>query len=155
MGVAVEATLMDGDATSEQIGTPATWQWYMGSTEIDGATDRSHTPTAAGSLRVEATYTAKGDTREASKSITVRAAPTGTNADADPSFENATEARSVDEGKANANVGAPIRATDDTPGDSGKLTYTLSDNTNFTITTSGQLKTKVALDHETTNDTLT
>ena len=156
MGVPVEATLMDGDATSVQIGTAVTWQWYMGSTEIDGATDRSHTPTATGSLRVEATYTAKGDTRVASKSITVRAGPTGTNANADPSFENATEARSVDEGKANANVGAPIRATDDTPGDSGRLTYTLSgaDAGSFTITTSGQLKTKVALDHE-TNETLT
>ena len=147
MGVDVEATLMDGDATSEQI-VAATWQWYMGSTEIDGAEDRSHSPTTTGSLKVEATYTAKGDTRKASRSITVRAAPTGTNADAAPSFENPTESRSVDEGKANANVGDPIRATDDTPVDSGKLTYTLSDNTNFTIT-NGQLKTKVALNHET------
>ena len=147
VGVAVEATLMDGDATTGQIGA-ATWQWYMGSTKIEGATDRSHTPTATGSLKVEATYIAKGDTRKAtSKSNTVRAVPTGTNANADPSFENATEARSVDEGKANANVGDPIRATDDTRDDSGKLTYTLSDNTNFTIT-NGQLKTKVALDHE-------
>ena len=147
VGVAVEATLMDGDAISSQI-SAATWQWYMGSTQIDGADNRSHTPTETGSLKVEATYTAKGDTRTESKSITVRAAPTGTNVDADPSFENTTEARSVDEGKANANVGAPIRATDDTPVDSGKLTYSVNPDTHFSIDNNGQLKTKMALDHE-------
>ena len=156
VGVAVQATLTDGDAISTEI-TGATWKWYKGTTELSGfgAESATYTPQAGdvGNLKVEATYNAKGDERKASKSITVRAAPTGTDADAEPAFESATTARSVDEGKANANVGAPIEATDDTPGDSGKLTYTLSDDNNFSITNTGQMKTKVALDHE-TNPTL-
>ena len=149
--VAVEAALTDGDATPAQI-TAATWQWYKGTTELsgNGAESETYTPQGAdvGNLKVEATYNAKGNERKASKSITVRAAPTGTNADADPAFESSTTARSVDEGKANANVGAPIKATDDTPVDSGKLTYSVNPNTDFSIDNNGQLKTKVALDHE-------
>ena len=149
--VVVEAALTDGDATPAQI-TAATWQWYKGTTELsgNGAESETYTPQGAdvGNLKVEATYNAKGDERKASKSITVRAAPTGINADADPAFESSTTARSVDEGKANANVGAPIKATDDTPVDSGKLTYSVNPNTDFSIDNNGQLKTKVALDHE-------
>ena len=47
------------------------------------------------------------------------------------------------------NVGVPIVATDPDSGDRSKLTYTVSDDMNFSITTSGQLKTKASLDHET------
>ena len=60
----------------------------------------------------------------------------------------------MDEGKANANVGAAITASDSDSRDSGKLTYSVDDNTNFSITTGGQLKTKVPLNHE-TNETFT
>ena len=55
----------------------------------------------------------------------------------------------MDENKANANVGSPITATDSNDGGS-RLTYTLGENDNFSITSNGQLKTKVPLDHETT-----
>ena len=56
----------------------------------------------------------------------------------------------MDEGKANANVGLPITATDDTPAHRGKLTYTVDPDTLLSINTSGQLKTKMPLDHEAT-----
>ena len=106
------------------------------------------TPTETGTHKVEILYTAKGDSRKASKTFTVQGVPTGANAAAEPAFESATLDRSVDEGKANANVGDPIRATDATPGDSGKLTYTVDPDTHFSITNTGQLKTKMALDSE-------
>ena len=141
VGVSVTAALTDGDATSTQIGAAA-WQWYKGSTAISGETAASFTPSEAGSHKVEATYTAKDNTETASKTISVRAVPTGTNAA--PVFKNDDEARSVDENKANVNVGNRVTATD--PGDT--LTYLVSPNTHFSIDNNGQLKTKVALDHE-------
>ena len=140
MNVAVTATLTDGDATSTETGA-ATWQWYRGSTAIETATAPSFTPTNAGSHKVEATYTAKGDTRTASRTISVRAAPDSNTA---PNFENAGEARSVDENRANENVGNRVTAND--AGDT--LTYSVNPNTDFSIDNNGQLKTKVALDHE-------
>ena len=147
--VPVTATLTDGDATGPDIDS-ATWQWYKGQTEAigDGANSVTYRPLVGdvGTLRVEASYRAKGDDRKASKSIVVRAMPTGDNAP--PVFPIGTQARSVDENRANANVGLPITATDSNSFDVGKLTYTVSDDVNFSITR-GQLKTKVALDHET------
>ena len=96
---------------------------------------------------MNATYTAKGDNRTAtSTSITVRKEPTEANTI--PAFTNDTESRSVDENKANANVGRPITANDSDSGDSGKLTYTVSPDTNFSITDKGQLKTKGLLNFE-------
>ena len=145
IGVGITATLMDGDATSGQI-NDATWIWYKGTTAITGATSASYTPTESGSHKVEATYIAKGDTRKASSTtISVRATPAS---NTEPAFPNASEARSVDENKANANVGVPIVATDSDSGDRGKLTYTVSPNTDFSITNNGQLKTKMALNAE-------
>ena len=135
------ATLTDGDATSDQIGA-ATWQWYRGSTAIDGEINASYSPTDAGSHKVEATYTAKGDTRKASSStISVRPTPASNN---DPNFDNATESRSVDENRANVNVGDRVTATD--PGDT--LTYSVSPDSHFSIDNNGQIRTKVALDLE-------
>ena len=96
---------------------------------------------------MEATYKAKDNDRDEDTSITVQSAPTAENNP--PTFLATTADRSVDEGKANANVGAAITASDSDSRDSGKLTYTVDDNTNFSITTSGQLKTKVPLNHET------
>ena len=157
VGVAVEATLTDGDRVAAAGDGPITWQWYKGNTELsdaNGASTATYTPQAGDrpSIKVVATYPAKGDERTVTKSgISVRAAPEN---NGDPTFPDSTTERSVDENKpAGANVGKPITATDPDTIDSGKLTYTLSDNTNFTITTSGQLKTKVALDHE-TNESL-
>ena len=68
-----------------------------------------------------------------------------------PEFANDTEARSVAENTAAAeNVGAVVTATDTNVGDT--LTYSLegTDAASFDIEgTSGQIKTKSALDHET------
>ena len=147
VSVVVTATLTDGDATSGEI-TAATWQWKKGSTDLsgNGADTEAYTPQAddTGTIKVVASYVAKGADRTEEKSITVRAVPSGTNSD--PAFPAASAARSVDENKTNTNVGSPVTATDSD--DSGKLYYTLSDDANFSINTSGQLKTKAALNHE-------
>ena len=152
VGVVVTATLTDGDATSGEI-TAATWQWKKGSTDLsgNGADTEAYTPQPddTGTIKVVASYDAKGADRTEEKSITVRAVPSGVNSA--PAFPAATAARSVDENKTNTNVGSPVTATDSD--DSGKLYYTLSDDTNFSINTSGQLKTKAALNHE-DNETL-
>ena len=68
-----------------------------------------------------------------------------------PSFtDGETTSRSIAENTAaNENIGTPVSAEDDDPGDT--LTYTLSgtDAASFDIvSTSGQLKTKAALDYE-------
>ena len=152
VNVEVQATLTDGDATTTEIDA-ATWQWSKGSTELEstGADSESYTPQEAdiGTLKVVATYIAKGETRTATKTgINVRAEPPA-DSDNAPAFPSPTEARSVDENKgAGTNVGKTIVAIDPDTVDRSKLTYTLSDNTNFSITTSGQLKTKVPLNHE-------
>ncbi len=66
-----------------------------------------------------------------------------------PKFPAATATRDVDEDTpANRNVGDPVAATD---GNDDQLTYTLggTDEDSFTIvSSSGQLRTKVALDYE-------
>ena len=127
---------------------PRTGNGTRGSSIIDGQIVNTFIPTETGTHKVEILYTAKGDSRKASKTFTVQEVPTGANAAAEPAFESGTLDRSVDEGKANANVGDPIRATDATPGDSGKLIYTVAPDTDFSITNTGQLKTKMALDSE-------
>ena len=67
-----------------------------------------------------------------------------------PTFPAATAARSVDENTAaGANIGAPVEASDD-----GALTYTLrgANAASFNINaTTGQLRTRSALDYETKN----
>ena len=150
VNVLITPTLTDGDATTAEIGA-ASWKWYTGTnTEVgtDG-TDGTYAPGDGKTLKVVATYDAKGNTRTATKAgITVRAVPSSNGA---PTFPEPTTARSVDENKrAGTNVGKAIEATDPDTADRNKLTYTLSesDNTSFSINTSGQLKTKVPLDHE-------
>ena len=68
-----------------------------------------------------------------------------------PKFDSATATREVPENtEAGGNIGAPVTANDP---DSDTLTYTLggTDANFFDIDTStGQLQTKAALDHETT-----
>ena len=150
VSVEVVATLTDDDASDEQI-SAATWQWYKGSAELQGfgADTASYTPQNTGAIRVKASYVTKGSNREEELSINVQADTTGDNES--PAFpnDNAAQARIVDENRpVGTNVGAPIVAMDPDSGDRSKLTYTLSDNTNFSITTSGQLKTKASLDHE-------
>ena len=149
VNVEVTATLTDSDATASEI-TDATWQWKKGSTDLsdNGAATAAYTPQAGdtGTIKVVASYVANGADRTEEKSITVRAVPSGANSA--PAFPAESAARSVDENKANTNVGSPVTATD--LDESGKLYYTLNDDANFSINTSGQLKTKAALNHEPT-----
>ena len=151
VAVPVLATLMDGDATADEI-SAATWQWYKGSTELsgNGAGTATYTPQPddATTLRVEATYEAKGANRTANTTVSVRTVPSETNED--PEFAPGNDARTVQENRANTNVGAPITATDSNSADRGRLTYSLPDSeTNFSINaTSGQLKTTAGLNHE-------
>ncbi len=105
VNVVVTATLTDGDATSSQI-TAATWQWKKGSTDLsgNGADTEAYTPQAddTGTIKVVASYVAKGADRTEEKSITVRAVPSGANSP--PAFPAAAAARSVDENKANMSI---------------------------------------------------
>ena len=82
VNVEVTATLTDGDATASEI-TAARWQWKEGSTDLsgDGADTSSYTPQAddTGTIKVVASYIAKGADRTEEKSITVRPVPPGTN----------------------------------------------------------------------------
>ena len=77
------------------------------------------------------------------------AAATGSNTD--PEFSEDTAMRSVAENTAtDQNIGAPVSTTDTDTGDTLEYTLTGADATSFTIDSStGQLKTKDALDFET------
>ena len=152
VGVEITATLTDGDATTttgEIDGV--SWQWYSGSTAILGETENTHTPDGdTRTLKVVATYAAKGDTRTAQKAgISVRRMPIGTNSN--PAFPsgNAAQERSVAENKpVGTLVGKTIVAIDPDSVDRSKLTYSVAPDTHFSINDSGQLKTKMLLDHE-------
>ncbi len=87
-------------------------------------------------------------------STTLLATVTVTNINEDPQFDAETATVSVDENTpANRNIGSPFKATDEDRVD--RLTYDLSgtDATSFGMvdshSTGAQLRTKVALDHET------
>ena len=148
----ISATLTDGDATASEI-SAATWQWYSGSTVITDEIGATHIPTAAGTLKVVATYNAKGNTRTATRTgINVRTAP---DSNGPPEFLGlgSTAERSVDENKrAGTSVGNPIVATDP---NRDRLTYTLTGTnvSSFDIDSIGRLSTTEPLDHETENGT--
>ena len=164
VGTALSATLTDpdGDVYDE------TWQWARstyrnsGYKDISGATSGSYTPVADGLnkyLRATVTYQDRENTDNDSSTdktvsvvsaLKVRAVPTNNTA---PTFsDGSTTTRSIPENTpAGTNVGNPVRATDDDSNDRNVLTYTLSgdDADSFSIVaTSGQIKTKVALDYE-------
>ena len=156
VGAAVTASLSDPDGRI----TGQTWQWATSTTansgyaNINGATSASYTPVAGDVgkyLRAAASYTdqfGSGKRVQATSANAVQAAPLTNRA---PAFSSgATATRSVPENTAtNQNIGAPVTATDANLGDI--LTYSLggSDGASFAIdTSSGQLKTKAALDYE-------
>ena len=155
VGTALTATLEDPDGATN---ITWTWQssstWSSGWTAISGATSSSYTPVAGNVgnyLRATATYINSQNARVSAHGISayrVRAAPAS---NAAPSFSAATATRSIPEDTPVGNaVGDPVTATDTNAGD--VLTYTLSgtDAASFTIgMASGQLRTKVALDHDT------
>ena len=137
--VNTELTATYNDSDNERPdGTELTWSWYLGGSEIPGASSATgpismYTPVGSGSLRAEASYTKEdGSKKSASATITVRATPTPDNVA--PVFPTGTTRRSVDENSPpGTRVGEPVEAND-TRGD--VLTYTLAaggDNVNYRI----------------------
>ena len=152
VGTVLTATVTDPDGSVSDV----TWSWAKSSdqsawTDISGATSATYTPVRGDGenyLRATATYIdgeGSGKTAVAVSANAVHVPNT------DPSFP-ATERgiRSVAENtQAGKDVGASVAATD---ADDDPLTYTLSgvDDASFEIdASSGQLKTKEALDYET------
>jgi hypothetical protein len=152
VGTVLTATVSDPDGRVSDV----TWSWAKSSdqsawTDISGGTSATYTPVRGDGenyLRATATYIdgeGSGKTAVAVSANAVHVPNT------DPSFP-ATESgiRSVAENtQAGEDVGASVAATD---ADDDPLTYTLSgvDDASFEIdASSGQLKTKEALDYET------
>ena len=162
---ALTATLIDPDGTVS--GT--TWKWESsgdgssGWTTITGATDAvttsSYTPTAADVdkfLRTTATYTDPQGSGKSAQAVSNNAVQSAPVFNVEPTFSTATDTRTVAENTAaGQDIGAPVAADDPDTGD--MLSYTLggTDAASFGIVAStGRLRTKVALDHE-TKDTYT
>ena len=150
--VPLTATLSDDDLDDTERGA-ITWKWYAtrsGGTPITGENTGTHTPAAAGHLRVTATYDDGNGEKTLAKVMTVRAAVDNDD-NADPVFPTGVITREVVENsRAGTPVGLPVAATDPDSADSGKLTYTLTDE-NFDIDwATGQLKTTKPLDADTT-----
>ena len=151
-GTQLTATLDDDDGP-----TGTTWQWYRtssrgsASTAITGADSQSYTPTAADVgryLRVVASYDDGHGTGKSVSAVSanrVQAAPPAPEPPVFPTDGNYD--RSIRESlRAGSNVGAPVTASD---GNNDRLTYSIAASDEFEIVEStGQLRTKVELDHE-------
>ena len=149
--ILLTATLLDGDGTEH-----ITWQWYRTSsrgsagTAITNATSSSYSPVAddVGSyLRVVASYTDAFGSKMASAVSANRALAVNPD-NVRPVFPaDGDYSRSIRENfSAGRNLGAPVTATDD---NNDRLTYTILASDHFEIVEStGQLRTKAALDHE-------
>ena len=154
VGSTLTATVVDQDGGV----TGETWVWESSTdqnnwTTITGETTNSYTPDSddvGNYLKVTATYNddeGSGQTAEAGTSSAVVLRP-ATNEN--PEFADATAERSIAENTAaGQNIGAPVTATH---GDSvGTLAYSLDTTGADTFdvdSSTGQLKTKTALDHE-------
>ena len=137
------------------------WQWERSSnasswTDITGATRRSYTATADdidNYLRVTASYENNlNDDKEAEAVLAGRIADSADrpSPNSEPEFADTTDTRSVGQGTAaGRSIGAPVRATDDDPGDILTYSITGSDARLFSIDPgTGQLRTKDVLDYE-------
>ena len=167
VGAALTATLVDPDGDV----SGAMWQWASSSnpldltnhpwTDIDGATLNAYTPVAGvvdNFLRVTASYTdpqGSGKTAQVESDNAVVDEPNRPPAFPDQNDEttevqNDQTTREVAENTAaGRNIGDPVAATD--PDTDDTLTYSLggTDAASFDIeASSGQLKTKAALDYE-------
>ena len=156
-GTPLTATLDDPDDVSGS----ATWSWARSPngtsswTLISGATSASYTPVPADVgryLRVTTSYTdgeGSGKSAQGVSANRVQPAPVAPNEP--PVFLTNTTLRNVDENTvAGVNIGDPVAATD---ADSDTLTYSLDATSaaSFDIdAASGQLRTKAALNFETT-----
>ena len=156
-GAELTAAVTDLDGTVSDL----TWQWSSSTTsngtftDISGAISNKYTSVAADVgkyLKATATYKDPESTTvdKMAEAVTSGAIAANNNEPAFPSSETGT--RSVNENAAtNMDIGAAFAATDD---DDDTLTYGLTgtDAGSFNFDTStGQIETKSALDHETTD----
>ncbi len=156
VGMAVTASDGDRDALSYSLATPsAIFEIDPASGQLrttaalDHETERSHTVI----VRVSDGKDADGNAVVASNDIddTITVTITVNDVEETPEFPSASTTRRVDEDLAvGQNVGAPVEASD---GDGDTLTYSLPTASSvFAIdSSSGQLRTRAALDHETTS----
>ena len=154
-GTLLTATLDDPDDVSGSV----TWSWRRSQnrtssgTLISGATSATYTPVAADVnrfLRATASYTdgeGSGKSALAVSGNRVQAAPVQPNSP--PEFPSDTAARNVPENTvAGRDIGAPVAASDD---DNDPLTYSLDLTSRATfdiVATTGQLRTRAALNFE-------
>ena len=157
-GIPLTATLDDPDEVSGSV----TWSWESspnGSsswTPISGADTDTYGPVTGDQgryLRATASYDDQESAGKSARAVSVNPVRTLTSGNAIPQFPpSETGARSVTENTpAGTDIGAAFAATDSNSGDT--LTYSLggSDAASFDIdASSGQLRTKAALDHEIT-----
>ena len=153
-----EGTQLSVELEDDDIPYSTRWQWYRTSsrgstgTAITSATSRFYTPDASdvGSyLRAVASYDdghGTGKTATAVSANRVQEAPPTPESPVFPVDGNYD--RSIRENtRAGANLGAPVRATD---ANNDRLTYSIPASDYFEIdASSGQLRTKAMLDHET------
>ena len=151
-GTQLTATLDDDDGP-----TGTTWQWYRtssrgsASTAITGADSQSYTPTAADVgryLRVVASYDDGHGTGKSVSAVSANRVQEAPPVPEPPVFPtDGNYDRSISESlRAGSNVGAPVTASD---GNNDRLTYSIAASDEFEIVEStGQLRTKVELDHE-------
>ena len=154
-GTQLSGALEDGDRVTGSID----WQWARSSnrsnwTDIAGQTSSTYRVTADDDshyLRVTASYEDARDTgKMASGVLAGRIGVVRPTTNELPAFADTTDTRSVGQGtSAGRSIGAPVRATDEDPGD--VLTYSLSgqDADKFDIDpATGQLRTKDVLDYD-------
>ena len=166
VGVAITATLSDGDGIDATNLTSVEWQWYRGNTPIAGATDgpgaitSTYTPAAGdiGSMvSAKAMYDDDEGDDKAAEQESAHAAREAPTSNVTPTFptpagaENTNQTREIAENTpAGTNIGAPVTASD-----TDVLTYSLdgTDAGNFDINrATGHIVTKAALDHEESGD---
>ena len=151
-GTQLTATLDDDDGP-----TGTTWQWYRtssrgsASTAITGADSQSYTPDATDVgryLRVVASYDDGHGTGKSVSAVSANRVQEAPPVPEPPVFPtDGNYDRSISESlRAGSNVGAPVTASD---GNNDRLTYSIAASDEFEIVEStGQLRTKVELDHE-------
>ena len=155
VGTSLMATLRDPDGSI----SGESWVWSRADTRsgtyapISGATSKSYTP-ADGDLgkylKIAVSYT---DGHGANKTAETTATSAVRQVNRSPSYSSGSGARSVAENTGpGTDIGDPVTATD--PDTDDTLTYSLvgGDASSFGIdSSSGQLKTKAALDYESKN----
>ena len=149
VSTALTASLTGGDATTANLGG-ADWEW---SGVVEGTAPNSpvasiNAPATTGTITVKVTYPALGKDRTKTTSISVKAAPAS---NIGPTFLSPDAARSVDEGRPAGTLVGTFVASDENSEHRIRLTYSVdsASQANFSISTRGQLTTRMPLDHET------